>query len=248
MKFLKKIFSLFGIEISRKNNFNKRWGDYIIDCSEEDNNNINLALKYSLTSKANLWSLIQSLKHISEKGVIGDIVECGVFKGGSLGLMTLYAKKYQINCKIFGYDTFEDGFLKSTFDKKDVSIKNEKININSNKDIIFPSKNQVEQNLKNFSSEEQYFPNLIKGNILKTLLEEKNIPEKISLLRLDTDLYSTTKLQLETLYPKLEIGGVLHIDDYGMCPGVKTAVDEYFINQSIWLHRVDLSCRLMIKS
>ena len=115
-------------------------------------------------------------------------------------------------------------------------------------DNFYPTKDEVEEILKNFFSDMEYSPKLIKGDILKTLKEVKNIPNKISLLRMDTDLYSTTKLQLETLYPKLEKGGVLHIDDYGLCPGVKAAVDEYFINQKIWLHRVDLSCRLMIKT
>ena len=82
---------------------------------------------------------------------------------------------------------------------------------------------------------------------MNTLKDPKNIPDKISILRLDTDLYLTTKIQLEVLYPKLVSGGILHIDDYGICPGVRTAVDEYFINKKIWLHRVDFSCRLMIK-
>ena len=56
-----------------------------------------------------------------------------------------------------------------------------------------------------------------------------------------------TKKQLETLFQKLVPGGILHIDDYGLCPGVKKAVDEFFINEDIWLHRVDVSCRYLIK-
>jgi len=246
-KFIKKIFNLLGFNIYRKNNFNDRWADYIIECDSEDKTNIDNALKYALCSKPNLWSLIQSIRYISEKKIKGDFVECGVFKGGSLGLMALYAEKYQINCKILGYDTFEDGFLKSTLNSKDISIKNKKIEFETKINNFYPTKHEVEQILKNFFTKEAYSPTLIKGDILKTLKEEKNIPSNISLLRMDTDLYSTTKLQLETLYPKLEKGGVLHIDDYGMCPGVQAAVDEYFINQKIWLHRVDLSCRLMIK-
>ena len=46
---------------------------------------------------------------------------------------------------------------------------------------------------------------------------------------------------------KLTPGGILHIDDYGICPGVKTAVDNFFSNESIWLHRVDIACRYFIK-
>ena len=245
---IKKIFGVLGYDIIRKNNFNDRWAEFIIECDNEDKTNIHNALKYALCTKPNLWSLIQSIKYISEKKINGDFVECGVFRGGSLGLMAHYAQKYKINCKILGYDTFEDGFLKSAFNAKDVSIKNEKVKLPETKvDNFYPTKHEVEQILKKFYTNEEYSPTLIKGDILKTLKEEKNIPDNISLLRMDTDLYSTTKLQLEILYPRLKKGGILHIDDYGMCPGVRNAVNEYFINQKIWLHRVDLSCRLMIK-
>jgi hypothetical protein len=50
------------------------------------------------------------------------------------------------------------------------------------------------------------------------------------------------------LYPRLVKGGVLHIDDYGFFPGVKKAVDDYFKDKNIWLHRVDLTCRIMVKN
>ena len=247
VKIIKKIFSFLGFNIIRKNNFQDRWNDEIIECTNEDKKNINKALEYALCQKPNLWSLIQSIKHISEKKIMGDFVECGVFKGGSLGLMSLYAEMYKIDCKIYGYDTFEDGFVNSALDEKDITIKNEKILPEKKIDNFYPTINDVEKILKIFNSNKEYFPKLIKGDILKTLKDEKNIPKKISLLRMDTDLYLTTKLQLEILYPRLEKGGVLHIDDYGMCPGVKSAVDEYFKNQNIWLHRVDLSCRFLIK-
>ena len=246
-KSIKKIFAYLGFNIIRNNNFNDRWADFTIECDSEDKINIDNALKYALCTKPKLWSLIRSIKYISDKKIKGDFVECGVFRGGSLGLMAHYAQKYEIDCKILGYDTFEDGFLKSALSAKDTSIKGEKIELEEKIDNFFPTKHEAEQVLKKFYTNEKYSPILIKGDILKTLKEEKNIPNNISLLRMDTDLYSTTKLQLETLYPKLEKGGILHIDDYGMCPGVKDAVDEYFINQKIWLHRVDLSCRLMIK-
>ena len=60
-------------------------------------------------------------------------------------------------------------------------------------------------------------------------------------------MYATTKFQLEILFPKLVKGGILHIDDYGFFPGVQKAVDEYFKDKKIWLHRVDFTCRLLVK-
>ena len=81
----------------------------------------------------------------------------------------------------------------------------------------------------------------------KTLKVEDNLPKKISFLRLDTDLYTTTKFELEILFPRLVSGGILHIDDYGQFPGVQKAVTEYFEGKNIWLHRVDFTTRLLIK-
>ena len=79
----------------------------------------------------------------------------------------------------------------------------------------------------------------IKGKVEETLLDNKNLPEKISILRLDTDFYSSTKIELEILYKRLVKGGILIID-------VRKAVDEFFNDQE-WLHYVDYTCRYIIK-
>ena len=86
----------------------------------------------------------------------------------------------------------------------------------------------------------------IEGEVEKTLLYEENLPKKISILRLDTDFYSSTKKELEILYPRLVSGGVCIIDDYGYWKGARQAVDEYFGDQK-WLHVVDQTCRYLIK-
>ena len=76
---------------------------------------------------------------------------------------------------------------------------------------------------------------------------KKNIPKKISLLRLDTDWYESTKIELEILYPLLQKGGILIIDDYGHWGGSKKAVDEFFLDKYVWMHYIDYACRLIIK-
>lgn len=89
----------------------------------------------------------------------------------------------------------------------------------------------------------------IKGKVEDTLIKEAQ-PEKISLLRLDTDWYESTKAELEHLFPKLEKEGVLVIDDYGHWQGARKAVDEYFSKNkiNILLNRVDYTCRMGIKN
>ena len=74
-------------------------------------------------------------------------------------------------------------------------------------------------------------------------------PERIALLRLDTDWYESTKHELHHLYPRLSQHGVLLIDDYGNWQGARQAVDEYFADSAepVFLHRVDYTARLLIK-
>ena len=89
----------------------------------------------------------------------------------------------------------------------------------------------------------------VKGKVEQTLDSEKNIPKKISLLRLDTDFYESTKKEMEVLYPRLQNKGVLIIDDYGHWKGSKRAVDDYFKNDLNFkfFHRIDYASRLYIK-
>jgi hypothetical protein len=87
----------------------------------------------------------------------------------------------------------------------------------------------------------------VPGRVEETL--EETVPEKISLLRLDTDLYESTKAELEALYPMLTTGGILLIDDYGHFTGAKKAVDDYFRvpERKIFLSRVDYTGRVGVK-
>jgi hypothetical protein len=86
---------------------------------------------------------------------------------------------------------------------------------------------------------------LIKGKVEDTI--PGNIPTSISLLRLDTDWYESTKHELKHLYPILVNKGVLIIDDYGAWEGARKATDEYFAGQQILLNRIDYTGRLVIK-
>jgi O-methyltransferase len=64
-----------------------------------------------------------------------------------------------------------------------------------------------------------------------------------TLLRLDTDWYESTRHELEHLYPRLVMGGVIIIDDYGHWKGARLAVDEYLAERRIplLLNRIDYS-------
>jgi hypothetical protein len=71
----------------------------------------------------------------------------------------------------------------------------------------------------------------------------------IALLRLDTDWYESTKHELVHLFPLLQPGGILILDDYGHWQGARQAVDEYLaqLPHSYFLHRIDYTGRLLVK-
>ena len=224
--------------------------EVIEEATPEENQIIDKCLKYSCTNKIKMWALINSINYVSNKNIKGDFVECGVWKGGNLILYNLLNQKKNLNKKIYGYDTFEGMPLPGRYDFKydgrsAIDLYNQRTK--SNNGWMKSTFDEVEKNI--LKECPTHNTNLIKGKVEDTLLNDKNIPEKISILRLDTDFYESTKIELEILFPKLERGGILIIDDYGHWKGSKKAVDEYFDlkNNFKWFHRIDYASRLYIK-
>jgi len=87
----------------------------------------------------------------------------------------------------------------------------------------------------------------VKGPVEDTI--PATVPDRISLLRLDTDWYSSTKHEMEHLYPKLSAQGILILDDYGHYQGARRGVDEYLskLDKKPLLQRIDYSCRVAVK-
>lgn len=186
-----------------------------------------------MTGRDRISYLYQMLQYLKQEKIEGDFVECGVWKGGNiLGMMEFcdFEKKYDLN--IWAYDTFE-GMTAPT--DRDVDLDGKLANniLNSIKCICHLD--EFEKNIGTSSFPKDKIK-IVKGDICKTLEDKKNIPEKISLLRLDTDWYESTKKELEVLYPLLEPGGVLIIDDYGHWKGSRTATDQYFSSININPH------------
>ena len=107
------------------------------------------------------------------------------------------------------------------------------------------SAGEVRDNLLSTSYPKEYI-HLVEGDVLRTLPSEA--PERIALLRLDTDWYESTRHELEQLYPRLVKGGVLLLDDYGHFTGAKKAVDEFFSKKPVFLHRDDYTGRSTLKT
>lgn len=222
------------------------------DFNEDHRAIIKKAKPFTMTSNERLFALIEAVKYISNSGIEGDIVECGVWRGGSmLAAAECLLHLNDTKRRLYLYDTFE-GMSKPT--ENDVTFNNEKAEtlLSSNLD---KSKNNVWayaslEDVKNNLSQSKYNPDLItyiKGKVEDTI--PKTIPGKIALLRLDTDWYESTKHEMNFLFPRLQKGGVLIIDDYGHWKGARKAIDEYFAQQkmTILLSRIDETGRMMIK-
>jgi len=88
----------------------------------------------------------------------------------------------------------------------------------------------------------------VPGKIEETI--PRVAPERIALLRLDTDFYSSTYHEMTHLFPRLSPGGILILDDYGTWQGARQAVDQYVAekNLTLLLTRIDRGARLCVKT
>ena len=202
--------------------------------------------KYTLTSMEKCYALYKAVHYITKGNLLGDIVECGVWRGGSAMLAALtLIQNNQTHRKIYLYDTYE-GMPKPT--DKDVDIHGTPYFQlwKKEKELLTVSLDEVKNNMLStgYPSENIIF---VKGMVEKTI--PRTLPNQIALLRLDTDLYESTYHELIHLYPKVTTQGVVIIDDYGHFQGSQEATDKYFSQESqeVLFHRIDYSCRVGIK-
>ena len=207
----------------------------------------------SMVSVAGLFSTVAAAKYVAENEIQGDFVECGVWRGGNSIIAAEIFKRYSLNKRVFLFDTFKGMTEPSQDDRyiqdnrpalKDFILRQEE----THNSWCFAPLDEVRNNFRkrNLSEENIVF---IEGPVEETLLERGVIPESISFLRLDTDWYESTKVELEVLYPLVTKGGVVVIDDYGFWSGAKKATDEYFSHGFTrpFFHATDETRRIGIK-
>lgn len=172
------------------------------------------------------WSWVAA-RHIHLHNIPGDVVECGVYRGGcSIIMATAHDRTAYL------YDTFtgmaepgEHDFKgEQKGDRFDAKERHAAADKGDYVDWVYSSIEEVKTAIRDSEVDDQRFK-LIKGMVEDTIPAE--MPEKIALLRLDTDFYDSTKHELEHLYPLLSPGGILIVDDYGSWAGSRKAVDEF---------------------
>jgi hypothetical protein len=207
---------------------------------------------FTMTTVERMYSLWKSVHHLGAHGVEGDIVECGVWRGGSSMVAALALLEQGDRARrLHLYDTFE-GMSAPT--DQDVSIGGLSAaenwdRIKQDRDdpvLAYASLEEVKRNMASTG-----FPadrvDYVQGKVEETI--PGHAPEKIALLRLDTDWYESTKHELDHLWSRLVPGGILIIDDYGDWIGARRAVDEFFAGRADapLLVRVDATGRIGVK-
>jgi len=248
---LKRILNAAGLDLVRYSGETDRIP--FPDISPEDLETVRTVSPYTMTSAKRIHVLCEATRYISQARIPGDVVECGVWKGGSMMAVarTLMGESDRTR-DLYLFDTFEgmtdpteddvnaDGetaaeLLKSTPRSED----RESLWCVAHKDGVRDA------------MESTHYPidriHLIQGRVEETVPAQA--PKRIALLRLDTDWYESTRHEMEHLYPRLERGGVLIVDDYGHWKGARKAVDEYLerTGSGLMLHRIDYTGRVGVR-
>jgi hypothetical protein len=213
---------------------------------------------YTMTSIERVLAVIDATRYVLARGIPGAIVECGVWRGGSV--MAVGKTLLSEGCRdreLYLFDTFE-GMPKPATEQMDFlgrdagalldEAERQPVSTQLNDSIVAWSPlSDVRKNV-----ESTHYPadrcHYIKGRVEDTLPHQA--PDQIALLRIDTDWYESTKAELTHLFPRLATGGVLIVDDYGHWQGARKAVDEYLVEHRInlLLNRVDYTGRIAVKT
>ncbi len=192
---------------------------------------------HTLTPLKAMYATYQAASYVAKAGIPGDFVECGVWKGGT----AMIAARAFLRCggsdrKLYLYDTYEG--MPEIF-KHDGGLGAGPFELAMNlttwlrgghAGVLYAPLEEVQRNMQSTGYPEENI-RFVKGMVEHTIPGQ--VPDQISFLHLDSDLYQSTYHELAHLYPRLAKGGVLIIDDYGSWKGSKMATDQYFEESKI---------------
>ncbi|MEH2510507.1 O-methyltransferase [Nitrobacteraceae bacterium AZCC 1564] len=191
-----------------------------------------------------LFDAYEAVTSINSEGLAGDIVECGVWNGGCVGLMAIANSNHPGPHRRFHlFDSFEGLPQPSSHDKEvivDFEARHPGVQMRDDDPELIPigacagiSQPAVENFLvKKLGLAKESFVFHV-GWFQDTVPRSLSAIDQIALLRIDGDWYDSTKVCLETLYDRVVRDGFIIIDDYGTFSGCRKAVDEFFSKAGI---------------
>lgn len=246
---VRKAFQLIGYDIvPREDQIYEEW--FPRDFDESMIELFRYVKPFTMTSKERVFALHESVKYIVEHNIPGDIVECGVWKGGSMmAVARTLMENRSTDRKLYLFDTFEGMTEPTEFDRNyKGEVASDFLEILNREGLkwAYCPLEEVKRSMRLTGYNESNVC-YVKGRVEETI--PAFAPERIALLRLDTDWYESTYHELVHLYPRLSVGGVLIVDDYGHWEGARRAVDQFMKEQNLklLLHRIDYSGRMCVK-
>jgi O-methyltransferase len=235
-----------GYEIRRRSSKPER---HYLEHDSNYGDTIRAVREFTMTPYEKIAALVDATHYIVRAKIPGAIVECGVWRGGSMMTVALTLLELGDIRDLYLFDTFA-GMTEPTQEDIDFAgtpaeARYLKSMADGHNAWCYSSLEDVRRNVLSTGYPEDRC-HFIKGDVLKTLPHDGL--GAIAILRLDTDWYESTRHELQILYPKLSNGGALIIDDYGYWKGCRRAVDEYFNASGPFLASIDSTGKIAIKA
>jgi len=264
-KLIKKIFALTGFQISK---IQKAETNPFVDYDYGPEAFIALKINqgYSMMPHINLITLYEQAVYCEKFQVKGAYVECGVWKGGAVGMMAAANLKHgktrrslhlfdafddicEPNPEVDGARALHDTKTLGNLEKEELTGEIKPIkgfyDSHGGHGTIEICNHLLVETIKYPSSEIHYH----KGWFQDTIEPESKKIESIAILRLDGDWYDSVMIPLKHLYDKVSKGGVIVIDDYGYYDGCTKAVNDFLESRNIttFLSYSNYGCRYFVK-
>jgi hypothetical protein len=182
----------------------------------------------TMTEHGKLFGLVEATRYVVRRGIPGDIVECGVWRGGSMQAVALTLMEQGVtDRRLHLFDTFEGMPPPSEKDRRPQGASAEELLATHDKHHriwAIAGLDDVQEGMRETEYPEEQI-HFHKGLVEDTV--PVHAPAQLAILRLDTDWYESTRHELEHLFHRLSPGGVLIIDDYGDWDGARQATDEF---------------------
>ena len=265
---LKKMLNMMGIDIVRylspleKNlGLDERLG---FELEDEATACINIVRNNTMLSKRRLVTLYQQVAYCEKYEVPGAFVECGVWKGGAVGMMAL-ANMQKGSCRrqLHLFDSFQGICEPEATVDGERALQEVKQFTGSGRDKgklqplagiydYMGGPGTLEENRQLLEKTIGYPAELLHYHIgwfQQTVPVDHESIGTIAILRLDGDWYASTKVCLEYLFKNVVKGGIVIIDDYGYYEGCRRAVDEFMNIENIQAYPgpIDNYCRFFVK-
>jgi O-methyltransferase len=237
-------FRTFGLDLVR---YRRSEDELPSDFREDEIAIVRTVRPYTLTTPERIYAMIHAVRYVNANRIPGAIVECGVWRGGSMAAAAkTLLEAGDCSRDLYLFDTFQ-GMPASTSNDVEYSGKTAAEVIAKDPAFLCVASLDTVRSVMNSTGYPADRVHYVEGKVEETV--PSNAPECISLLRLDTDWYESTKHELTHLFPRLSRNGVIIIDDYGHWEGARRACDEYFSEEHIpiLLNRIDYSGRIGLK-